>query len=426
MRDGEDCAGCTRRGFSGMVLVTACVFLGLSLGPVGTSAQPSGILEKLERDISYIVEAVRPCVVTVTGHRSQKAAQASPVRPSLFSFLHREEAEGLDSSEVVQLNVVGSGLVYDTLGHVVTRSTVVVGAEKIWVSFTDGHQEEAKYVGCDVQTGIAVIRVRSRQRVSAVISENPLRPGAWVTIVGNSLGVTPSVSLGLVNGIRPDGLVQVSAALNPGLTGSPAFDSQGRLVGILTAGVAAGGEGETAFGGPLSGTALLCPVHIVRPAVEMILSRALDTRGWVGLTVERQEAPVRGVRVVEVAPSSPAQLAGLRPGDVIVRVGPDRTQGIPELLRHLSDARPGEVLDFTVLRGGRTVRALVEVTERPADGDFHVEVESGCGPVIPVQSAANSGESLSSREGPRGSTSDLEVRVRRLEREIQRLKARVK
>jgi len=390
-------------------------------------AQPSGVLEKLEQDISYIVEKVKPCVVTVTGYRYQQAAETAGPRHSLLSFLRREEVpDRADTSNVVQVHLVGSGLVYDTLGHVVTRSSVVLGSDGVWVTFMDGRRAKASYVGCDVETGIAVILVEARGLNAVPVSESPLRPGSWVTIVGNSLGITPSVSVGLVNGIRSDGLVQLSANLNPGLAGSPAFDSQGRLVGILMASISPGGEVESVAGGAFSGTALLCPMRFVRRAVEMILSRRMDTRGWVGLTVERQETPVRGIRVVDVAPNSPAELAGLRSGDVIVRVGPDRTQSITELLRHLADARPGEVLDFTVLRGGKPWRALVEVMERPDGGDFHVEVESGCGATFLTKLPRADTNGFRTSQPATASPSDLELRIQRLEAELRQLKARVK
>ncbi len=390
-------------------------------------AQPTGVLEKLEQDISYIVEKVKPCVVTVSGRGRQVRYTPGPRRKGFLSLFRRDRIEQRgDTSGVVQVCRVGSGLIYDSLGHVITRSSVVLDAGEIWVTFIDGRKYRAEYVGCDVQTGIAVVRVRADSLVPAVFSDGSVRPGAWVTIVGNSLGVTPSVSVGLVNAVRPDGLIQLSANLNPGLTGSPAFDSQGRVAGILIASLGSATDAAGAVAEALSGTALLCPAQIVRSAVESILARSVRPRGWVGVTVEREERPVRGVRVIQVVRNSPADLAGIRPGDLIVRVGPKRTQTIAELLQHLTEAEPGEVLDFTILRGRRTIRALVEVVERPARGDFHVEVESGCGTVIPSERIAPAAYGYRSPAAPRGSRDDLERRIRRLEREIQMLKSRMR
>lgn len=403
------------------VAVCGSVALGILTNPL--RAQPTGVLAKLEQDISYIVETVKPCVVTVTG--SLQNAVSTGGEPNTAAQQLGVAPQLAESTYTAQLSRVGSGVVYDTAGHIITGSSVVLEADRIWVSFVDGRRREAQYVGCDVQTGIAVIRVTGEQVQPATLSKRGLKPGSWVTIVGNSLGVSPSVSLGLVNGIRPDGLVQVSANLNPGLTGSPAFDWQGHLVGIVLATVAAQPGDDPLADEIFSGTALLCPIDVVRSAVEMILSRRVRPRGWIGLTVEREDGPVPGARVVSVAANSPAELAGIRPGDLIVRVGTRRTQGIMELLAHLTDAEPGEVLDFTILRGDRTVRALVEVMEPPHGGDFHVEVESGCGTTLPTR---HTSPTYGYRAPNRGipSREELEKKIQSLERELRNLKSRLK
>ncbi|HFE52358.1 MAG TPA: serine protease [Bacteroidetes bacterium] len=391
--------------------------------------QPTGVLKSLEQDIAYLLQKVKPYVVTVTGRTYRVIVAPEQSNKKLLSFLHESDQDKLRRPVTETVCNVGSGLIYDERGDVITKSSIVQDAEEIVVTLMDGRQVPATYLGSDVRTGLAVVRMAPDGYAVPEFSDGKTLPGAWLTIVGNSMGVSPSVSVGLVNGIRSDGLIQVSTTVSPGSIGSPVFDSEGRVAGMLAACLEANSSDDSGLGGAMAGGALVYPAPMVRSIVEGILSKGRVPEGWLGFTLEAADSGAPGPRVVRVVENGPADLAGIRPGDFVVRVGTLRVSNLEELMQQLSRARPGQVLDLTVLRGQRVIRALVQVSERPPHRPVGVEVESECeGPgktrtALGLRQAATGRDHAFGRTMSRG---DIQRRIQKLEREIKKLKAQIK
>ena len=266
----------------------------------------------------------------------------------------------------------GTGFVVDDRGHVVTNYHVVKEPGQIAVTFADGAVVPGELVGVDPLTDLAVLRVVRKGPPAVTFADSDrLRVGQFALAIGNSLGLpgSPSVSLGVVSAVgRPlpwathvlEGLVQTDAAINPGNSGGPLADVSGRVIGVNTAIV------------PFAqGVGFAIPSNTTRWVVDSLLERGRVVRPWLGIqAVTRLDgdgpgAKPAGVMVVEVVDGSPAALAGLRSGDVVVRIATMAIGQLRDLLKALSQVPIGGAVDVVLIRGSGEVRTVVRVTEGP-------------------------------------------------------------
>jgi S1-C subfamily serine protease len=276
---------------------------------------------------------------------------------------------------LVPLEGQGSGVVIDAKGLIVTNNHVIDGATRVNVSLKDGRTFVGDVVGSDKATDIAVIRVDTRDLPAAELGDSEsLRVGQFVLAVGNALGLPggPTVSLGVLSAMgRPlpgsdfvfEGLLQTDAAVNPGNSGGPLADLEGKVVGINTAMI------------PFAqGMGFAIPINTVKRIASEILEKGSVSRPWIGISgvdltppiARRYGSPVdAGFLVAEVMPDSPAGASGLRPGDVIVAAGTHDVRRTKDLLFALSQVPRGEYVDLEVNRMGSMAKVRVLPTEAP-------------------------------------------------------------
>ena len=269
----------------------------------------------------------------------------------------------------------GSGVVIAGDGLVLTNSHVVAGARQVRVAFPDGGDAEAEVIGDDRDTDLALLRTAlPRGTPAAALGDSALlRRGHLVVAIGNPLGFETTVTAGVVSalgrslrsgsGRLMDDVIQTDAALNPGSSGGPLVSGAGEVVGINTAMI--GGAQGLCFA-VSSNTALF--------AVGEFIRHGRVRRASLGIAAQTVPLPRRvalaaasrpsGVRVGEVLPGGPASHAGLRVGDVIVRLDDRPVAGGDELVRLLGADRIGQPLALTVLRGGRLEEVGVTPVER--------------------------------------------------------------
>ena len=269
-----------------------------------------------------------------------------------------------------------SAVVVDPSGILVTNQHVVDGATRVTVRLSDGREMVGEVVGGDEATDVAVISVDARDLPAARIGDSAaLRVGQIVLGIGHALGLPggPTVSMGVVSALgRPlpgsdfifEGLIQTDAAINPGNSGGPLVDLTGAVVGINTAMV------------PFAqGVGFAIPIHAVRRITEELRQHGRVVRPWIGVSVAelgpelaRQHGlePHSGLLVAEVVPRSPAHRAGLRPGDLVARVGPFEVRSVRDLLEALARFPVGSDIDLGFRRRGATLAASVPLTESPA------------------------------------------------------------
>ena len=331
---------------------------------VGPTVTVDGALPSL----APLVQRLTPTVVGVTT-RSRRATSPSPLPPGI-PLPPRPQR---DREEIG----IGSGVIIDPDGLVLTNHHVVAGADSVEVRLYDDRQFEAKVVGADPETDIAVLRLEESREplIAAQLGRSDdLLVGDYVIAIGNPFGLSLTVTAGIVSamarviGTSPfDDFLQTDAAINPGNSGGPLFDLDGRVVGINTAIVAPG-----------EGIGFAVPIDLVRALLPQIVEQGRVVRGYMGVVIQdltpklARELGIdvdRGAMVVGVERRGPAERAGLRAGDVIIAVDDAKVEGAASLSRQVARTSPGDTARLEVLRDGDQRTIEVRLIERPGTGD---------------------------------------------------------
>ncbi len=274
---------------------------------------------------------------------------------------------------------LGSGFVLDEDGHILTNNHVVENADQVSVTFPGDRREYiAEVVGTDSMTDIALIRVSEKSDLRPVrmgTAEN-LTVGSWVVAIGNPFGLGSTVTAGIVSakgrrlGVsRYDDFIQTDASINPGNSGGPLINLDGDVVGINTAIFSRGG-GNIGIG-------FAIPIDLARDVVQQLQRDGRVVRGFLGVKVQAIDTDMadaleleeaRGALVADVTSGSPADRAGLRAGDVILRFGGQQVQEPSDLTLLVARTSPGTTVEMSILRDGRRETLEVDVGELDGEG----------------------------------------------------------
>jgi len=272
---------------------------------------------------------------------------------------------------------LGSGFVISADGDVVTNNHVVKGADKIRVRMATEEEFDAKLVGSDDKTDIALVHIKAAHPLPTLPlgDSESLKVGDWVLAIGNPFGLTQTATAGIVSakgrflGAGPyDDFIQTDASINPGNSGGPLVDQDGRVVGINAAIVSPAG-GNVGIG-------FAVPIALVRWVVDQIREHGSVVRGWMGVAVQSVTPDLarsfglhgaEGALVADVTPGGPASKAGIARGDVIVRWGDRRVQHSRELPLMVALTPPGTRVPVAVVREGRERTVDVTVDRMPAE-----------------------------------------------------------
>lgn len=268
----------------------------------------------------------------------------------------------------------GSGFIFTPDGLILTNSHVVHGARSLRATLQDGRRLEADVVGDDPATDLAVVRVSAGEVPAVRLGDSSkLRAGQLVIAIGNPLGFQTTVTAGIVSAVGRslrsqsgrliDGIVQTDAALNPGNSGGPLVDSRGRVIGVNTATIL-----------PAQGLCFAIPSNTAKHVASHLIRDGRVRRAFLGIggqLVRLQRRLVRefelesdeALMVVHVEKGSPAQIAGIQEGDVIVSFQGERVTGVDDLHRLLTDEHIGSAGELRVLRGGKRLDVTIVPTE---------------------------------------------------------------
>lgn len=270
-------------------------------------------------------------------------------------------------------NGLGSGVVFDRQGDIVTNAHVVAGASSYMVFFADGHSRSAELVGAFALDDIAVLRVSETNLAAAEFGDSDhLRAGAIVMAIGSPLGLQGSVTEGIVsavgrqvtepNGVALPPLIQTSASINPGNSGGALVDLDGTVVGITTLAAQ-----DPQAGGTAPGIGFAVPSNIAKDiATQLIQAGHVTNTHRAYLGIQAATAPDgAGASVYAVTRGGPADLAGVKVGDIITAVGAHAVTDQPSLASALSAQEPGQTVTVEVLRGGARLSLSVQLGELP-------------------------------------------------------------
>ena len=322
--------------------------------PVSEIEQDRAILDAYSRAVIGAAEKISPAVVNIeVSHR------AGVGRESRFSAGS------------------GSGFVFAPDGFILTNSHVVQGARLIRVLLTDGRECEAQLIGDDPDTDLAVIRIPLTGLLAAPLGDSQrIRVGQLVVAVGNPYGFQTTVTAGVVSALARslrsrsgrliENIIQTDAGLNPGNSGGPLVTANGEVVGV-----------NTAIIRPAQGICFAIGINTAKFVTGRLIKDGKIRRGYLGVSGQSVDVPRRVVRfhrlVVEsavlveaVEPNSPADRAGLLPGDLIIGYGDQTVRGIDDLHRLLVDEKVGVPMVLTFLRRGELRTLTVTAEESPA------------------------------------------------------------
>lgn len=313
------------------------------------STSDAALLDAYSRAVVGVVEAVGPAVVSIGIQRKGKGPQ-----------------EGAGA---------GSGVVVAQDGFILTNHHVVESAETLSVTLVDGRQSAARLVGGDPHTDLAVIRATQTDLPAAELGDSDaLRVGQLAIAIGNPLGFQSTVSTGVISALGRslragsgrliENVIQTDVALNPGNSGGPLVDSGGRVIGINTAMIYMA-----------QGLSFAIPVNTARWVVGELLAHGKVRR--IALGIAAQVVPLgryrqrryglkagTAVEVVSVQPGGPADLAGVRKGDLVIGIGEEEVSTIDELHRLMVGLPAGSVVKLALLRDGRRHEMTLECVEQ--------------------------------------------------------------
>lgn len=260
---------------------------------------------------------------------------------------------------------LGSGFVINPEGLIVTNNHVVERAQTIEVRLADGRKLGALVAGRDPSTDLALLRIPEVKDLPTVTlgDSDELQVGDWIVAIGNPFGLDMSITHGLISarerviGVGPfDDFIQTDALINPGNSGGPLFDMHGDVVGVTTAITSQG-----------QGIGFAVPINLVKDLLPNLLENGRPERGWLGLNVqEAGEGEAKAPVVVDVFAGSPAEAAGLKPGDRVTAVNGKPVQRYQQFLRRIALLAPGNTVKIEITRGGRAFDFSATLTQRPS------------------------------------------------------------
>jgi len=343
-------------------------FLGVSAAPAQRAESPAARAPLGMQSFADSVARAAPAVVNIYTARVVTERRQAPPLDQLFGDYWPSYRQRVERS-------LGSGVIVDAKGTIVTNQHVIAGADSIRVQLADGRISDVAVVGQDPDTDLAILRLSIDKLPTMPLGRSDtLRVGDIVLAIGNPYGLSQTVTQGIVSatgrgqlGLATfENFIQTDAAINLGNSGGALIDARGDLVGINTAVL------NRTYGGP-EGIGFAIPVNLVRGVMEQILAHGHVVRGWLGFVPEdlssEQAAQVGitggGVTVVNILVKSPAYDAGVRPGDVITALDGQAVRSSQDLVSKLAQLKPGAEVDLAGRHRDEPYQIKLAVIERP-------------------------------------------------------------
>lgn len=344
--------------------------------------QMSKVFRDVSKSLKPSVVSIKNVVVRSSQTRGQSRGPMRGLPPELEQFFGRQ-FPGLDQEDIEGgsggpsgrfENGLGSGVVVREDGYILTNNHVVKGASVLEVVLSDDRQMEAKVVGTDERTDLAVLKINATGLVAAPLGDSAsMEVGDWVIAIGSPFGLTQTVTAGIVSainrndqGITPyDNFIQTDAAINPGNSGGPLLNLHGEVIGINTA--------IASRSGGYSGICFAVPSNTAKRVLDDLISKGRVTRGVIGikpetLTPEKAKSlslppETRGALVASVNKNMPADKAGIKTGDIITSINGLPIASESSMRRTIGETKPGTELKVSVLRDGKQSDIAVTVGE---------------------------------------------------------------
>lgn len=357
-------------------------------------------LGDFKNGFASVIDPVLPSVVNISTTTLVKHQNNMPnvFNHPLFRQFFGDQFEAPNPGpETERESALGSGVIVNPDGYILTNNHVVNGASDIEVFTTDNKQFKAKVIGTDPRTDIAVVKIDATDLPTMTLGDSAkLKVGDLVFAIGDPLGIGETATTGIVSATgrglggaieQYEDFIQTDAAINPGNSGGALIDVHGDLIGINTAIIESGSGGNEGIG-------FAIPVNMARNVMEQILEHGKVIRGYLGVSIQQVSPSIAkafglphggGALVGDVRPDSPAAKAGIERGDVILQLNGTNVDGPDDLSVRVSQLAPGTVVHLQVFRGGQSRDVAVTL------GEFAETEQAGAGSPGPTTSAALQG-----------------------------------
>jgi len=297
------------------------------------------------------------------------------ISPSVVNIVTKRMM-GHDRFNTYEFQGAGSGVIMNPEGYILTNNHVVEQTKKVDVYLCNGEKYEGTVIGTDPSTDIAVIKINGDNFYSGEFgNSDTLRPGQMAIAIGNSLGLSggPSVTIGVISAIRRnipsergvlENMIQTDAAINPGNSGGPLIDSDGNIIGINNAII------------PFAhGIGFAIPINVAKDVANELIIYGRVTRPWLGilgvdinptLASYYQLASDEGALIVQINEKSPADKAGLKPGDIIIEIEGKHMKGMEDVRHTIWKRKTGENITLKILRKHRQIQGTLTLSQNPA------------------------------------------------------------
>jgi serine protease Do len=329
---------------------------------------------------SAVLKPALPAVVNISSSKVVKPGrnQMSPLFNDPFFRQFFGDQFGQGQTHPMREQSLGSGVIVSSDGTILTNNHVVEGATDIKVFLSDKREFQAKVVGTDANTDIAVLKINASNLPTLPVGDsNQLQVGDLIFAIGDPFGIGETATMGIVSatgrgmlGIEHyENFIQTDAAINPGNSGGAMIDIHGNLVGINTAILSHGGNGGE---GGNEGVGFAIPMSLAKPVMDQILAHGKVIRGYLGIHIQEVTPELAtafglkvggGVLVGDVAPDTPAARAGLKKGDVILELNGQPVNAPNQLSIQIAQLAPGTTVKLQIWRGGATQDVSLKLAE---------------------------------------------------------------
>jgi serine protease Do len=329
------------------------------------------------RQFIEVAKTVRPSVVAITSVSTvEMGGPGGEGNPLDFFFRGLPHPEGKQRRQGI-----GSGVIIDARGYILTNNHVVEDADELKVVFSDDTEVPAEVVGTDPKTDVAVVKLKANGHVVpelrpvAIGDSDKLEVGEWVMAIGSPFGLKQTVSAGIVSAVGRgnvgitdyEDFVQTDAAINPGNSGGPLVNLNGALVGLNTAIASRSGGSQ--------GVGFAIPVNMAKAVMKQLIDNGQVTRGYLGVYIADLHEDLaksfgyngRGVLVQDVSAGSPGAKAGLKAGDIIIERDGKPVIDTVVFRNGIASTPPGTTLALTVFRDGKKVQLSAKLEALPAE-----------------------------------------------------------
>lgn len=364
------------------ILLFSLFFFFLSMLPaMAQSNEDIDILNRTSKAFSAVVKKANPAVVNVMVEKTVGAKGYSPDdffnNPFFERFFGPQFRQQVPQRKYKQQGQ-GTGFIISPEGYILTNNHVVEDADDITVTLDDRRKLKATLIGSDPQSDVALIKIEADENFPTLPlgDSDALEVGEWVIAIGNPFGLNQTVTIGVVSAKGRSGVglneyenfIQTDAAINPGNSGGPLLNIHGEVVGINSA--------LFSRTGGYMGIGFAIPINMVKAIENQLQKHGKVTRGWLGVAIQDVDENLaqsfgleeaKGILVSEVTEGSPAEEAGLKQGDVIVKLNGKTLESVNELRNRIALIVPKTDAEFEIIREGKARNITVVIGEQPED-----------------------------------------------------------